>query len=181
MKTNTILLLIIATILFVAITPTHAQGNLIVNGGFDTTNSWTLSSLAYFNVKNGTPLPDVVLQGTSSSSLQPISLTQGIDYLITGDYRPYVYRFGGLRVGFNNGIVYEISLPTNNYEWSSFSFRYTAPAGISFMFLSFKGIGQCEIDNIGVYAVPEPHYISFGILAAVLIIVVYFLRRNPKR
>jgi hypothetical protein len=176
-----ILSLIVATFLFVAFS--HAQStNLVSNGGFDTISDWTLSNLAYFNVKNGEPAPDVVLQGTSSLALQPLNLTAGITYTISGNYYPNIYNFGDLRIGFNSGIVYEISLPTNNATWSSFSFQYTVPPSPTHLILtlSFKGIGGCEIDNIGVYAVPEPHYISFGILILIMIIAIWYIRNTNK-
>ena len=69
-----------------------AQGNLVFNGGFDTSASgWTLTGttgIAFYNVKNGNPPGDVVLEGLTASATQTVNgLIAGTSYIVSGDYQ----------------------------------------------------------------------------------------------
>ncbi len=137
-----------------------AQGNLVVNGGFDGPDGWTFAFPAYYNVKNGNPPPDVVLDGESATASQTInSLNPGITYVVSGDYQ---WNGGSstdpsLGVALDGVYLFETAAPADA-NWHSFNFDYTATSTSAL--LSLAAINGAEvhysIDNISMEAVPEP-------------------------
>jgi hypothetical protein len=160
-----------------------AQGNLVVNGGFDTDASgWTINGGSYFNVKNGNPPPDLVVAGTVSQTVS--SLTPGFVYDVSGDY----YNIAGLGtiptdnsfgVAIDGAFLFEAAAQTP-YVWRSFDFSYTATSSSALLGFSseMNGTGiSYMIDNIEMYAVPEPSAFSLFILGSGVLIYV----RTRKR
>jgi hypothetical protein len=157
-----------------------AQGNLVYNGGFDISSNginadgWTFTG-GFYNEKNGNPLPDLDLSGTASQTIN--SLTPGVIYLVSGDYQD----LGGgssadssFGVAFNGDYLFETIAPTN-FNWYSFNFEYMAASTSAVLSLSsgLNGTGiSYAIDNISIYAVPEPNSLCLigvgGIVSTIL-------------
>ena len=138
-----------------------AQGNLVVTGDFDSSDDWTFAFPAYYNVKNGNPPPDVVLDGESATASQTInSLNPGITYVVSGDYQ---WNGGSstdpsLGVALDGVYLFETAAPADA-NWHSFNFDYTATSTSAL--LSLAAINGAEvhysIDNVSMEAVPEPN------------------------
>jgi PEP-CTERM motif len=160
----------------------EAQGNLIFNGSFNTNaDGWTLSGLAYFNVKNGNPSPDVVLEnGTLNQTIS--SLDSGMVYAISGDYQgtPAGSSINySISVTLNGVAVFYAPVPTD-LNWAHFEFQYTATS--SSAIISISQINQPDVgysvDNVAMYAVPEPSTLSFLFLGSGILF--YVRPRNKK-
>lgn len=171
------------TILLLVSSPDQgkAQGNLVFNGGFDTSAvGWILSNVSFggYESTKGNPAGDVALDITPPSSTadptagQTInSLTPGTIYIVSGDYRRMADRGGGSPTDFSFGVAidsvffFEAVAPINN-NWYSFSFPYTATGSSALLSLSsqINGTGlSYAIDNIAMYNIPEPS--SFWLMA----------------
>ncbi|MGA9449869.1 MAG: PEP-CTERM sorting domain-containing protein [Verrucomicrobiia bacterium] len=157
-----------------------AQVNLVFNGGFDVSSNglnpdgWTLSGPASYNVKNGNPAPDVVLQGLGKASQTINNLNSGTIYIVSGDYQgttggsSTIPSFG---VAFDGVYMFEVASPTN-LNWYSFNFEYIATSSSAVLSLSqinLAGNGY-SIDNIAMDAIPEPSATSLILLGSGLLI-----------
>jgi hypothetical protein len=138
-----------------------AQGNLVINGGFTTdVRGWTLTNGASYYSSYGNPSGSVNLGGTAIQQIN--GLTPGQLYVVSGDYEGG----GGLKNTLINGFgvaldgifLLETNAPTGN-NWYSFSFDYTPTSTSALLSLSApinETIYGYFIDNIAMYAVPEP-------------------------
>ena len=152
---------------------TEAQGNLVVNGGFDfNAAGWIITNVlgSGYESTKGNPPGDVALDSLSPSlSTDPTasqtitSLTPGTTYVVSGDYRNITDRGGGSPTDFSFGVsidgvlLFEAAQQTPN-NWRNFNFLYTATASSALLSLSaqINGTGvSYAIDNIAM-DVPEP-------------------------
>jgi hypothetical protein len=138
-----------------------AQGNLVVNGGFDTSaTGWTLLG-GYYNSKNGNPPGDVVFEGLTGSATQTINgLTAGSTYIVSGSYQGEAgvpSPNPSFEVTMDGNVLFEIATPADN-NWDNFTFLYTASSSATVLSIdAFNGIAQAySIDNISMQGVPEP-------------------------
>jgi hypothetical protein len=138
-----------------------AQGNLVLNGGFDTSaTGWTLLG-GYYNSKNGNPPGDVVLEGLTGSATQTINgLTAGSTYIVSGSYQGEAgvpSPNPSFEVTMDGNVLFEIATPADN-NWDNFTFLYTASSSATVLSIdAFNGIAQAySIDNISMQGVPEP-------------------------
>jgi hypothetical protein len=148
-----------------------AQGNLVVNGGFDTdTSGWILTNL---NVSEGggylsavgNPPGSVSLYNPSSPKIPTAS--QAINNLTIGDlYIVSGYYLGGGKnvsdksfgVALNGIFLFEAAAPAD-LNWHSFNIEYTATSTSALLSLEAQINGTDDsyiIDNISMEAVPEP-------------------------
>jgi len=149
-----------------------AQGNMVLNGSFDTdTSGWILTNLNVsagggYKSAYGDPLGSVLLYNPSSS-LVPMasqviySLTPGSIYIVSGDYQKSVGKdaidnsFGA---AIDGNFLFETPAPAD-HSWHSFSFEYTATSTSVLLSLEAQINGtdySYFIDNISMEAVPEP-------------------------
>jgi len=167
-----------------------AQGNLVVNGGFDTDSSgWILTNISVsegggYHATFGNPPGSVLLYNPSlpedPTASQIINgLTPGDIYIVSGNYRG-----GGKNVTDNSfgvaldGIfLFETAAPADFFSWHSFSFDYTAASTSALLSLEAQINGTDDsytIDNISMEAVPEPSSLCLigigGIASATLLI-----------
>lgn len=186
------MVVLICLMLLSSVQTVTAQGNLIVNGGFDTSSNgiapdgWTLTA-GYWNIKNGDPLPDVVLSGGGTASQTIYSLTPGTLYTVSGDYgcsgtdttnTSFEVLLGGVP-------LFGTAVPTNS-SWNSFSFEYTASSSsvVLTMWQITGGnysVGDYSIDNISMYAVPEPTTFALLGLVGVLFVTGHFRRARVAK
>lgn len=164
---------IVLTVLALFLLPhlATAQGNLVVNGGFDTDASgWTATNIAFgggYSSKSGNPPGCFFLNASSLSSVDPIisqtinSLTLGTIYSVSGDYLYGPNGAGSLSTNFGVAIdgafLFETVAPSTSI-WYSFSFLYTATSSSAVLSLSslINGTFYYGIDNISMQAIPEP-------------------------
>jgi hypothetical protein len=167
-----------------------AQGNLVVNGGFDTDASgWMTTNefgFGYVSTK-GNPGGYFWLY-TNSPSLTPTisqtinGLISGSNYIVSGDYEKITGSstspsFG---VALNGVFLFETTAPAD-FNWHSFSFDYTATSTSALLSLSsqLNGTGvSYGIDNIAMSAVPEPSTSWLILLGGGLF---HFARRACKK
>jgi hypothetical protein len=167
-----------------------AQGNLVFNGGFDTsTTGWMTTNVfgSGYESAQGNPPGDLLLDGLSSPSTasQTItSLTPVAIYVVSGDYRKVGgkvftdYTFG---VALDGIFLFRTADP-GNFNWQSFSFQYTATSSSVLLSLSSKISGSdfaYAIDNISMQPVPEPS--SFWLMGVGGMVGVMFCRNRTKR
>ncbi len=147
-----------------------AQGNLVVNGGFDTdTSGWTITNTSAgggYNSAIGNPPGSVRLYNPTSPNVPTASqiingLTLGDLYIVSGNY------LGGGKdvtdnsfgVALDGVFLFETAAPAD-FNWHSFSFDYTATSTSALLSLSAQINGTDDsyfIDNISMEAVPEPN------------------------
>jgi hypothetical protein len=186
LKTSTVL-----TVLTLLLLPhlATAQGNLVVNGGFDTDISgWILTNGASYNSLFGNPVGSVALYNpgstdASTASQEINSLTPGILYAVSGDYMRGAISGvtdSGFGVALDGVYLFETTALTN-YNWYNFIFDYTATSTSALLSLSTligeKGNGY-TIDNIAMYAVPEPSSLCLIGLGGILSAMLFRKRRN---
>jgi hypothetical protein len=166
-----------------------AQGNLVVNGGFDTDASgWIITNIdsgSGYRSLAGNPPGCVLLynlshQNNPTASQEINGLTPGALYIVSGDYQ------GGGKDTVDNSFVvaldgvylFETSAPENYLNWYSFSFDYNATSTSALLSLStLIGTGDgYYIDNIAMYAVPEPS--SFWLISISGIVSATFLSNH---
>jgi hypothetical protein len=173
-----------------------AQGNLVLNGGFDTSAAgWILANGAEYELTKGNPAGDIALDSihpspsTDPTASQTInSLTPGTIYTVSGDYAYITDRGGGspttdysFGVAIDGIFLFETLTPTNGTPWRSFSFSYTASSSSALLSLSsqMNGTGiTYSIDNIAMYAAPEP---SPSLLILLGSGVLFYVRRKSSR
>jgi hypothetical protein len=153
----------------------NAQGNLVVNGGFDSSAAgWTLTNGASWPLSGNpgnavgldNPSPSPSTDPTASQTIN--SLTPEAIYIVSGDYQKQKDRgvtttpstdnsFG---VAIDGTFLFEAASSTNiDLTWYSFNFLYTATSSSALLSLSsqINGTGvSYAIDNISMQAVPEP-------------------------
>jgi len=178
-----------------------AQGNLVVNGGFDSSAAgWALINGASWPLL-GNPGNAVGLDNLSPSpSTDPTAsqtingLTPGFIYSISGDYQKQKDRgatttpstdnsFG---VAIDGTFLFEAASSTNiDVNWYNFNFLYTATSSSALLSLSsqINGTGvSYAIDNISMQAVPEPSSLCLigigGIVSAIFFRNRRFLCQN---
>jgi len=189
MKTNVILIA-----LMVSCFPewANAQGSMVVNGGFDTDASgWTITNvnvsagggyLSFFgNPPGSVYLYNPSLPGVPTASQEINSLTPGSLYIVSGDYSG-----GGKNVTDNSfgvaldGVFFFETPAPPDFNWHSFSFEYTATSASALLSLSAQLNGTDDaykIDNIAMYATPEPSAWALIFLGSGVLI---YVRRNKK-
>jgi hypothetical protein len=153
-----------------------AQGNLIFNGGFDASSSgWTLINGTAYSSSFGNPSGSVNLRDTASQEIN--DLIPGQLYVVSGDYEggggAKNTITNGFGVAFDGAFLFETNAPTGN--WYSFSFDYKATSMSTLLSLSAPINGTVYgyfIDNITMYAVPEPSAISLLFLGSGVLIYV---------
>jgi hypothetical protein len=171
------------------------QGNLVVNGGFDTDASgWVMTNvdISWGGWSSaGNPGGSFILDNSPSSSTEPTigqtvnSLTPGDTYVVSGDYQ----MLGGknfanvdsLGVAIDGTFLFETVAPTDptDHSWYSFNFLYTATSSSALLSLSSKINGTdfyYGIDNIVMAAIPEPHSLALLVLGGLFFI--YQCRRS---
>jgi hypothetical protein len=138
-----------------------AQGNLIINGGFDTDASgWTTNiSSGFFQSSKGNPGGVFTLLGTISQTVN--GLNPGSSYLISGNYE---VEGGALGNTLNFTVAIDsISLfqaAPLDHQWDDFSFSYTASSPSAVLSLTADGANAYRIDNISMELIPEPSTLS---------------------
>ena len=165
-----------------------AQGNLVINGGFDTdTSGWILTNINFpegggYQFTFGDPPGSVFLYNPLFGSRAPVpmasqtinGLTPGNLYIVSGNY------LGGGKditdnsfgVALDGVFLFESAAPAD-LNWHSFSFDYTATSTSALLSLEAQINGtndSYEIDNISMEAVPEPNSLCLvgvgGIISA---------------
>ena len=170
-----------------------AQGNMVVNGGFDTDASgWSITNIGSgggFLALFGNPPGSVVLENPSSSNVPTASqeiygLTPGQLYTVSGDYwRGAIdgVADSGFDVSLDGVSLFNTTVSTT-YTWFNFSFDYTANSTSVFLSLStpinVKGNGYI-IDNIAMYAVPEPGSLCLIGVCGIVGALFFRKRKNP--
>ena len=184
---------LITTLMLVCFTRVGlAQGNLVINGGFDTdTSGWTISNVSNiggYSSSFGDPAGSVFLFNPSlppvpTASQEINSLNPGSLYVISGDY------LGGGKDTVDNGFgvaldgvfLFETVAPPTRTNWYSFSFEYTPASTSALLSLSSQINGtddQYYIDNISIVIAPEPPAVSLLFLGSGVFI---YVRRTYKR
>lgn len=160
-----------------------AQGNLVVNGGFDVISNgipanWMLTGNCFSDVKFGNSYPS--LQFTHSSEIGGASqsiddLIPGDVYIISGDYESIENTSVNFEVTIGGVDIFHAVTTFTNRNWQSFSSFYTATSSssdLSINVLAFSGY-TFNIDNIAMYATPEPSpswllFLGSGVLISCL-------------
>ena len=161
-----------------------AQGNLVVNGGFDADASgWmTYSDSGYYDPLGGDPGGCFVL---SSGINQAITgLVPGLNYVVSGSYKYSGTTEGslGVVVGY---YIYLFDVAPNDNNWNSFNLLFTATSSSAYLGLGPEPIdlslpiGQpFAIDNISMEAVPEPSIMS---LFCISVLFVHWRMLRPNK
>ena len=173
--------------------PANAQGNLVVNGGFDhNASGWTMTNVDIsegggYYISIGNPPGSVFLYNPSFNVFVPTasqeinSLTPGTLYIVSGDY---MLRLGknvtdnSFGVALDSVFLFETTAPADS-NWHSFSFDYAATSVSALLRICAQINGTDDayfIDNIAMYATPEPSAWSLIFLGSGLLI--YFRKRH---
>ena len=150
-----------------------AQGNLVVNGTFESgSTGWTLTNGAIVAWGwGGDPgVACFLISSNESPANEPTAsqaingLLAGTSYIISGNYEVGKDRGGAsptnasFGVAIDDTFLFEVAASPNG-RWQSFSFSYTAASSSVLLSLSsqINGTGvEYAIDNISMEAVPEP-------------------------
>lgn len=153
----------------------QGQGNLIINGTFDTSaDGWVMTNVSPpgYNPLKGNPGGCVGLNSSSPSLVPMISqtvsgLVPGGSYWVSGDYSASGGTLGStpsFGVAIDGVLLFEAA--PASYDWFSFNVFYQATsssallslaAGINGTFVAYR------VDNITMSAIPEPS--SFVLLS----------------
>ena len=137
-----------------------AQGNLVVNGGFDSgVSGWTTNvSSGYYDPLKGDPGGCFTLYGSISQTIP--NLVSGSSYAISGSYDVEGGTLGGTpSFGISmNGVVLDQVAP-QDYLWHNFTFNYVAGSSSALLGLT-AGLNETSdvyrVDNLSIQVVPEP-------------------------
>ncbi len=167
-----------------------AQGNLVVNGGFEAgSQGWTFNKWVGVSAGGDPGIFALLYNDDLSDPTVPTAsqivggLTAGDSYIISGDYLPWKNQATGsplepsFGVAVNGVFLFETVAPAS-YNWQSFSFSYTAISSSALLSLSSQINGMeisYGIDNIAMQAVPEP---SSSLLIMLGSGVVIYVRRR---
>lgn len=155
----------------------EAQENLVMNGGFNgNSNGWTVANTPGgfgYHSRIGNPPGGVQLDNVNPSSSSDPTASQTINnleisrlYLVTGEYSQGKIRGSNLPldvpsfgVALNGDFYFTAFAPGNYTDWKKFRFFYTPSSSTAVLSISSQidGTGvSYDIDNIAMYAVPEP-------------------------
>jgi hypothetical protein len=171
----------------------NAQGNLVVNGTFESgSTGWTLTNGAIVALVGDPGVACFLVSSNSSPANEPTAsqvidgLFAGTSYMISGNYKagkdpggasPANASFG---VAIDGAFLFELAASPNG-SWQSFSFSYTAASSDVLLSLSsqINGTGvEYAIDNISMETVPEPS--SLCLIGVGGIISAIFFRNRRK-
>ena len=172
-----------------------AQGNLVVNGTFESgSTGWTLINGAIVAGAGDPGIAGFLVSSNSSPANEPTAsqaiggLFAGTSYLISGNYEAGKDRGGASPTNASFGVAIDgtflfEAVSQGNGDWQSFSFYYTAASSSVLLSLSsqINGTGvEYAIDNISMQAVPEPNSLYLigigGIMSAM-----FFKNRKKVR
>jgi hypothetical protein len=183
-KINVILLI---TLLLILPHRAKAQGNLVINGGFDVDASgWTLTNvLIGYDALGGDPGGYLILTAGVSkvpmASQTIIDLTPSTTYFISGSYIAFKGNSTDPSFGVAvDGIFLFDATDPGDFTWHDFDFLYTAtsPSVVLSFSSQLNGTGiSYGIDNISMEAVPEPSASWLILLGSG---VLFYVRRNKK-
>jgi hypothetical protein len=164
-----------------------AQGNLVINGAFDTDASgWTITNVgsgggylsSFGNPPGSVILGNPSLPGVPTASQEINDLTPGSLYIVSGEYRTIAGKdvidssFG---VALEGVFLFEATAPADS-NWYSFNFDYTAASSSALLSLAAQINGtdvSYGIDNIAMYVTPEPSATSVILLGGGLLLYVH--------
>ncbi len=144
-----------------------AQGNLVVNGGFDTsTSSWTLTNVSGsgYVPAGGDPPGCLYLSSVSTlvvptASQQITNLAPASLYVVSGEYRSGGKNFATNSFGVAlDGVYTFVASSPADYNWHSFSFKYAATSTSTLLSVAaqLNGTGYpYYIDNIVMQPIPS--------------------------
>jgi hypothetical protein len=188
-----------AAVLMLPTLPSKGEGNLVYNGDFEIHSNavslgWTYSQYVGFSL-GGNPGRFALLYNSNPSDptvptvSQTISgLSSGQIYKVSGDYRLWKRPGGSLPsdpsfgVAIDGTFLFETLEPANT-DWLNFSFDYTATSPSVVLSLSSQINGTdvpYAIDNIAMYATPEPSTISLIFLGSGVLITIRRIKK-PSR
>jgi hypothetical protein len=175
-----------------------AQGNLVVNGGFDTDASgWTATNVdnggGGYRSNKGNPGGYFILFGFPPAITPTISeiingLIPGDVYTVSGDYNFIISPGTGSPTNLSFGVAIDgfglfEAAGSADSNWQSFNFLYTATSSnvVLSLFSQLNGPGVgCGIDNIAMEAVPEPNSLWLvGIGGIVSALYIKKRRKHP--
>jgi hypothetical protein len=154
-----------AALFFESLTLATAQGNLVVNGGFDLNASgWTTNAFSgYYEPLKGDPGGCFTLLSSPAAMptiSQPINgLVPGANYVISGSYSIEGGNIGStpsLGVAMNSTFVFQVAPP--DYNWHNFNFPYLAASSSAVLSLAAHINGTSNsyrVDNIVMQPVPS--------------------------
>jgi len=136
-----------------------AQGNLVFNGGFDSSAAgWVTNvSSGYYNPWKGNPGGCFDLAGSISQTIS--NLSPGASYFVSGSYDVAggtLVSTPSFGVTINGNIEFEVA--PLDYNWHGFNFSYTATSSSALLSLEAQihGIGLgYRIDNILMQPLPK--------------------------
>ena len=162
------------------------QGNLAVNGCFNTDASgWLATNIAAgagYDPFKGNPGGTFWLESTSPSLTPSIwqtvaGLTPGQEYLISGDYSLAggpASALPSFAVSVNGGVVFQVA-PVD-YGWHTFNAYYlaAAPGAIVSLSAEINGLNDSfRVDNVAMTPTPEPSAVVFAALLIVALPVIF--------
>ncbi|HEX3719067.1 MAG TPA: hypothetical protein VH595_13955 [Verrucomicrobiae bacterium] len=193
---NTYSTALCALLLLSGLPASFAQGNLVINGDFDTSAiGWTLVGAGTsWEASKGDPAGDVIVTALAGSPATVPSASQTIDglvpgdtYAVTGDFEnvrdwgggsPTADSFG---VAINGVYMFEAAQEQPGM-WNPFDFSFTASSTSETLSLAaeINGTGvDYEIDNVGVQAVPEESSLWLAVIGGISTIAYVRIKHRP--
>jgi len=152
-----------ATIGLVSLESARAQGNLVVNGAFDSDFSgWMAYNCLWIGQGKPSGYVSLIMYPDAPASLSQTiyGLTIGNTYIVSGDYsNGSSTSYQNLEVSIDGVPYVTVAGTGQELNWSTFNFSFIA--GSATMTLDIVGSistmkGYWFIDNISMVAVPEP-------------------------
>ncbi len=171
---------------------TNAQGNLVVNGDFGTdASAWTITNVGggggYLSSFGDPPgsvlLYNPSLPGVPAASQEISGLTPGGVYAISGNYQNgggKDFTDNSFGVALDGIFLFEAPTPAD-FNWHSFNFDYTATSTSALLSFSaqLNGTDGADfIDDIAMYATPEPSATSVILLGGGLLLYIHKRHRH---